>query len=103
MLKKRLTALALSGLLTTIAGTAMAGSTGPTDPEDNAPKVPLNKNTDGTSPGAKGTSPGVKGMDHEPGQKSMDGDTGNGGGMSNEQGMGGSGGGGEGGGSGDGK
>ncbi|HEX8595834.1 MAG TPA: hypothetical protein VF682_21545 [Pseudomonas sp.] len=97
MLTKRLMALALSGLLATVAGSAFAGSTGPTDPVDNAPKVPIEKNTDGTNPGAKGTSPGVKGMDPEPANKGMDGGTGTGGGMSNEQGMGGSGGGGDGG------
>jgi hypothetical protein len=94
MFNKRLTALALSGLLVTVAGTAFAGSTGPTDPVDNAPKVPLEKNTDGTNPGAKGTSPGVKGMDPEPANQGMDNSTG--GGMSNKQGMGGSGGGGDG-------
>jgi hypothetical protein len=97
MFNKRLTALALCGLLATAAGTAFAGSTGPTDPVDNAPKVPLEKNSDGTNPGAKGTSPGVKGMDPEPANKGMDSGTGTGGGMSNKQGMGGSGGGGEGG------
>jgi len=94
MFNKRLTALALSGLLVTVAGTAFAGSTGPTDPVDNAPKVPLEKNTDGTNPGAKGTSPGVKGMDPEPANQGMDNSTG--GGTSNKQGMGGSGGGGDG-------
>jgi hypothetical protein len=95
MFKHRLTALMLAGLLATVAGTAFAGSTGPTDPVDsNAPKIPIEKNSDGTNPGAKGTSPGTKGMDPEPANQGMDKGSGEGGGMSNDQGMGGSGGGG---------
>jgi hypothetical protein len=73
MIRNRLGALSLAALIA-CSGSAFAGSTGPTNPENNGPKVPgtgMEKNTDGTSPGAKGTSPGVKGMDPEPGNSSI--------------------------------
>lgn len=73
MIRNRLGALSLAALLACSSG-AFAGSTGPTNPENDGPKVPgtgMEKNTDGTSPGAKGTSPGTKGMDPEPGKSSM--------------------------------
>jgi hypothetical protein len=92
MMKSRLTALTLAGLIACATGAAFGGSTGPTDPVETAPKTPatgMDKNTDGTNPGAKGTSPGTKGMDPEPQKGGAEG-----GGMKNDQGMGGSGGGG---------
>lgn len=70
MIRNRLGALSLAALLA-CSTSAFAGSTGPTNPDSNGPKVPgtgMDKNTDGTSPGAKGTSPGTKGMDPEPGK-----------------------------------
>ncbi|WP_349969301.1 hypothetical protein [Pseudomonas caspiana] len=89
MNNKKLTALMLAGMLT--AGSAFAGSTGPTNPVDTAPKTPasgMEKNTDGTTTGTPGTSPGVKGMDPEP---KIDGATGTGNGMSDDQNKGGGG------------
>jgi hypothetical protein len=94
----RLTAFALASLFTLATGSAMAGSTGPTDPVDGSAKTPppvLKKDTDGSSTGAQGTSPGTKGMDPEPQKGGAEG-----GGMKTDQGMGGSGGGAEGGSSG---
>lgn len=95
MNKHGITALMLASVLSVSVGSAMAGSTGPTDPVDGSAKTPppvLKKDTDGSSTGAQGTSPGTKGMDPEPQKGGADG-----GGMKNDQGMGGSGGGGEGG------
>ena len=73
MIRNRLGALSLAALIA-CSGSAFAGSTGPTNPENDGPKVPgtgMEKNTDGTSPGAKGTSPGTKGMDPQPGDDSI--------------------------------
>ena len=72
MIRNRLSAMSLAVMLA-CTGSAFAGSTGPTNPDSNGPKVPgtgMDKNTDGTSPGAKGTSPGTKGMDPQPGVES---------------------------------
>ena len=96
MNKHGLRTLALASLLTMAVGSAMAGSTGPTDPVDGSAKTPppiLKKDTDGSSPGADGTSPGTKGMDPAPKTGTESGK----GGMTNDQGMGGNGGGAEGG------
>lgn len=74
MIRNRLGALSLAALLL-CTGSAFAGSTGPTNPEADGPKVPgtgMEKNTDGSYPGAKGTSPGTKGMDPQP-DKGIDG------------------------------
>jgi hypothetical protein len=72
MIRNRLGALSLAALLA-CSGSVFAGSTGPTNPDADGPKVPgtgMDKNTDGTTPGPKGTSPGTKGMDPEPGKDS---------------------------------
>ncbi|KTB88130.1 hypothetical protein ACTAB9_13265 [Pseudomonas syringae] len=72
MTDKRIAALSLTVFLACTSAAAMAGSTGPTNPDSGAVKVPgtgMEKNVDGTSPGAAGTSPGTKGMDPLPGKK----------------------------------
>jgi hypothetical protein len=99
MIKQKLTALTLAGLLAAAAGSAFAGSTGTTDPVDNnsAPKTStrsLGQNADGSTPGNTST-PGTKGMNN-----SGTGTPPASGGMTNGSGMGGNGGGGEGGNSG---
>jgi len=69
MIPNRMRSLTLAMLLAVASTSALAGSTGPTNPATGGPKVPgtgLEKNTDGTTPGAPGTSPGVKGMDPAP-------------------------------------
>ncbi|CAM3188251.1 hypothetical protein BZK31_04620 [Pseudomonas floridensis] len=69
MMSRKLSALGLAMILAGASVSALAGSTGPTNPNNDSPKVPgtgMEKNVDGTSPGAKGTSPGTKGMDPEP-------------------------------------
>ncbi|MDU8499037.1 hypothetical protein RYB01_07545 [Pseudomonas syringae] len=71
MIRNRLGALGLAALLALSGASAFAGSTGPTNPAADGPKVPgtgAEKNVDGTSPGAPGTSPGTKGMDPLPGK-----------------------------------
>jgi hypothetical protein len=95
MNKNKLTALALAGLLSASTGMAFAGSPGPTDPVDKAPKGAASgtgMNTDGATPAAKGTSPGTKGMDPAP-KTGNDSGPGTSGGMSTDQGVGGGGGG----------
>lgn len=65
MIRNRLGAISLATFLALSATSALAGSTGPTNPVSDGPKVPgtgMEKNVDGTSPGAPGTSPGTKGM-----------------------------------------
>ncbi|MBA1231781.1 hypothetical protein G7013_19220 [Pseudomonas viridiflava] len=69
MMKKTFSAWGLALIVASASVTALAGSTGPTNPDTDGPKVPgtgMEKNVDGTSPGSKGTSPGTKGMDPEP-------------------------------------
>lgn len=85
MNKNTLTALMLSGLLGIASVSALADSTGPTNPVDTTktPASGMEKNTDGTTTGAPGTTPGVKGMDPKP----KDGNSGAGG-MTNDEGMG---------------
>ncbi|KPW49213.1 Uncharacterized protein ALO82_04412 [Pseudomonas syringae pv. broussonetiae] len=71
MIRNRLGALGLAAMLALSCASAFAGSTGPTNPVGDGPKVPgtgAEKNVDGTSPGAPGTSPGTKGMDPLPGK-----------------------------------
>ncbi|RMQ36284.1 hypothetical protein ALQ07_100245 [Pseudomonas syringae pv. actinidiae] len=71
MIRNRLGALGLATLLALASTSALAGSTGPTNPDNGSPKVPgtgAEKNVDGTSTGAPGTSPGTKGMDPLPGK-----------------------------------
>ncbi|MBI6558341.1 hypothetical protein LN426_10365 [Pseudomonas syringae] len=71
MIRNRLGAISLATFLALSATSALAGSTGPTNPVSDGPKVPgtgMEKNVDGTSPGAPGTSPGTKGMDPLPGK-----------------------------------
>ncbi|MFJ3485185.1 hypothetical protein ACIPL1_17610 [Pseudomonas sp. NPDC090202] len=90
MLRTRLTALTLAGLLATASGMAFAGSTGPTDPIDsNGPRTgssSAGQNVDGSTPSPRTSTPGTKGMDND----GSNGSTRQGGGMSNGQGMGGS-------------
>ncbi|WP_024656367.1 hypothetical protein N027_10660 [Pseudomonas syringae USA007] len=72
MIDKRLAALSLATLLACASAGVMAGSTGPTHPDSGMQPLPgtgIEKNVDGTSPGAPGTSPGTKGMDPEPARK----------------------------------
>lgn len=71
MIRNRLGAISLATFLALSATSALAGSTGPTNPVSDGPKVPgtgMEKNVDGTSPGAPGTSPGTKGMAPLPGK-----------------------------------
>ncbi|PHX41987.1 hypothetical protein AO263_13830 [Pseudomonas sp. NZIPFR-PS5] len=92
MIKTKLTALTLAGLMAVATGSAFAGSTGPTDPIDkNGPKPSTStsgQNNDGSSPGT--STPGTKGMGSTNGTNRGDAD---GGGMTNGSGMGGTGGG----------
>ncbi|SHM69760.1 hypothetical protein SAMN05216593_102426 [Pseudomonas asturiensis] len=70
---KTVGAWTLAAVLGSVSAAALAGSTGPTNPDNGGPKVPgtgMEKNTDGTTPGAPGTSPGTKGMDPQPGNNS---------------------------------
>ena len=99
MIKTKMTALTLAGLLAVATGSAFAGSTGPTDPVDTTtgPRTSSQgPNTDGTPKAGTSSTPGTKGM----GSSNGNGAAGEGGGMSNGNGMGGSGGGGTSGGSG---
>lgn len=70
----RLTALALAGLLSVLTGTAMAGSTGPVNPNatklpgtDASPPVTTDRNSSNTQ-GAK-TTPRESGTDMQNGKK----------------------------------
>lgn len=70
---KTVGAWTLAAVMGSVSAVALAGSTGPTNPDTGGPKVPgtgMEKNTDGTTPGAPGTSPGTKGMDPQPGNNS---------------------------------
>ncbi|WKW30371.1 hypothetical protein KIH13_15465 [Pseudomonas viridiflava] len=70
---KTVGAWTLAAIMGSVSAVAMAGSTGPTNPDSSGPKVPgtgMEKNTDGTTPGTQGTSPGTKGMDPQPGNNS---------------------------------
>jgi hypothetical protein len=93
MIKTKLTALTLAGLLAVATGSAFAGSTGPTDPVDSSTSGPRTSsqgpNTDGTPKAGTSSTPGTKGM----GSSNGNGASGTGGGMTNGDGMGGSGGG----------
>lgn len=68
MIKQKLTALTLAGLLSVAAGSAFAGSTGPTNPVDtNGPKTgtsSMGQNTDGTTRSDSTSTPGTKGMNN---------------------------------------
>jgi hypothetical protein len=65
MIKTKLTALTLAGLLAA-ASVHAADSTGPTDPVDtNGPRSgssSMGQNTDGSTPAPKTSTPGTKGM-----------------------------------------
>lgn len=70
---KTVGAWTFAAIMGSVSAVAMAGSTGPTNPDSSGPKVPgtgMEKNTDGTTPGTQGTSPGTKGMDPQPGNNS---------------------------------
>lgn len=69
MIKTKLTALTLAGLLAASGSVfAASSSTGPTDPVDtNGPRSgssSMGQNTDGSTPSPKTSTPGTKGMNN---------------------------------------
>ncbi len=61
---KTVGAWTLAAIIGSVSAVAMAGSTGPTNPDSSGPKVPgtgMEKNTDGTTPGYSGHQPGNQG------------------------------------------